>query len=151
MENNIWWCKEDIEWGNIGADVVSRPTELQALNNISQQSKYIRLVGFDINTIRLTNTERKIYVLELEVSSERFDAKNHPLVKIKDSPVRRISKISGYSEPFIMRQLTSVTRKMYLSELFDVNIFEEKEQPHERLRRRKLTQRYNYYKSKGAL
>lgn len=147
MENN-WWLREDIEWSNIGVDVVSRPTEIEALNNISQQAKHLRLVGYDFESIKLTSLEKKLFELELFVTSEDFDAKSHHSIKIKDSTIRRISKLTDYSESFIMRKLTNMTRKIWLGEVFHIDVFLEKEKPSERIRRNKLTKKWNEYNAK---
>lgn len=143
---NIWWIKENIDWSNIGVDVVSRPTEIQALNNIAQQAKHIRVIGYDFESIKLTSLEKEIFRLELKVSSEDFDTKDYDNMRIKDSSIRRISKLSGYSEPFVMRKLSSITKKIWLGEVFNIDVFSEKENKNVKEKRYKLTKWWLKYR-----
>lgn len=139
---NWWWAREDFDWSNIGVDVVNRPTEIEALNTLAKQAGYLAKVGFDIESLRLTTVEKKVFALELRVSKEDFDVKEFPSVYMKDSSVRKTSKISGYSEVFVMKILKSVTYKSHVAESFGVNIFEPRESEKERA---KYNQLYNWW------
>ncbi len=146
MINNLWWAKEDFDWSDIGTDVVVRPTEVEALNNLAKQASYFGKIGFNPDDLKLTDTERKVFLLELEVTKEDFDTKDLSGVYLKDSYVRRVSKLSGYSEPFVMAILKNISRKSYLAEMFGVDIFAKRETKSEYQRRLRLTKKWLEYR-----
>lgn len=116
---DIWWL--DVDWSNIGANVVSRPVEIEALNNINTQVKYInKLSNYDLS---FTKEEIEIIKLDQYVNSSSLDYLKHKKQNLfkKDSVITKMSKLSGYSENYINRLLKSITRKIYLLEVLDIN------------------------------
>ena len=148
MINNLWWAKENFDWSNIGVEVITRPTEIEALSNLAKQASYFSKIGFNPDDLKLTDTERKVFLLELKVTKEDFDTKDLSGVYFKDSYVRRVSKLSGYSEPFVMGILKAISRKSYLAEMFGVDIFAKRETKSEYQKRLMLTKKWiNYRKN----
>lgn len=116
---DIWWL--DVDWSNIGANVVSRPVEIEALNNINTQVKYInKLSNYDLS---FTKEEIEIIKLDQYVNSSKLDYLKHKKENLykKDNVITKMSKLSGYSENYINRLLKSITRKIYLLEVLDIN------------------------------
>ena len=118
-----WWLNPNIEWDSIGGDSVNRPTENQALNNIALETKYISKLNkwnleFDSNEILIIKAD-------LEVNKEDFDYSKYKYVYRKDSNVRKVSKITGFSEPYIFKCLTVISRKLYLRDTlgYDSDLF----------------------------
>ena len=114
-----WWLREDIEWSNIGADVVKRPTEITAFRNLSIESNYIR--NLDKWELKLTQDELYIQHLDYLVNDKNFNYKQYKKLYRKDSVVTKISKLSGYSEKHVNRILKNITRKTYLKYILGIN------------------------------
>ena len=112
---NKWYLSPRIDWGNIGADVVNRPTENMAFNNIATESKYIQ----NINkwSIDFTKDELLVMKINIEVTKEDLDYKKYNKLYRVDSVIRKISKVSGYSENYVIRLLNNITKKVYLREI----------------------------------
>jgi len=146
--NSFWWAKEDFDWSNIGVDVVNRPTEAMAFNNLAKQADYLVKVGFNMHELQLTPIERELFFLEIKTSKEDFSVKEYPHVYMKDSTVRKVSKLSGKSEVYVMKVLKTVTYKSHLAESFGVDIFAKRESEAERKRRNRLIKWWlNYRKT----
>lgn len=116
-----WWVKEGL-WDNVGSNVISRPTEHQAISNINLQSKYIRsLSKWDL---QLTFQELEIYRIDRLINHPDFDTEEYSTKEIKvykkDMPIVKISKISGYSQEYCRKLLKSISGKVYLSDVLGI-------------------------------
>lgn len=116
-----WWLRPNIDWSNIGADVTSRPVELEALNNIALEVKYIQ----NLNKWSLDFDIQELEILRLDyiVNRKDFEIEKYKDIKVykQDTNIRKISKISTYSEVFVMKKLSNISRKVYLRELLDID------------------------------
>lgn len=117
-----WWTKPDI-WQNVGANVVSRPTEQQAISNIALQSKYIR--NLSKWQLELTEQELLVYKIDRLINSTDFDIeyyKKKYKVYNKDLPIVKISKITGYSLEYTRKLLKNISSKIYLCDVIGIDI-----------------------------
>lgn len=114
-----WWCRDGI-WENIGSSVTARPTEQQALANINLQTKYIRKLSKW--ELILTEQELLVYKTDRLINSVNFDTDNYKEIKLykRDLPVVKISKITGFSEPYTRKLLQNISYKVYLSDVLGI-------------------------------
>lgn len=118
--NSLWWLNPSIEWSKIGQDNIHRPTETLAFQNIANEAKAINNYGLLKKDLLLTKTEYYIYKLDILVNKETFDTKAYGVYK-KDSSIRKISKVSNYSEPFVLKKLNDISNKIRQAEKIGFN------------------------------